>query len=295
MKHLFRILILISLIGIALPLATINAQDDLPPIPEEDLIVSALAVYYQSANSGEFVDNGDDTYTLTLNAADPQITIINTALPLSVSQLDTFGFMTNWAAAGDISVEATLQVDDLNIRLILSQPTYDLETLTQTFVATVVEVVSLAGAEGTLPKKGFTLATLAFAPAEDFLTAYAVALETEDLGGVRDDDLPPGCVLRYCLRPDPDNPGSMESYPCAQSCIDCAAYAAQIQAKRDFIVIAQANIDAWQSGCSVPGGLYPLLGGPQACSMVWQWTIMRDSAQNDLNSLLSIYNFYECQ
>ncbi len=142
MKTTVRTIILALLIAAMLPVLPVVAQDG---GNGDELVVAPdlSAVYYLSATSGSFADQGDGTYLLTLEGIGDDLVWIASQPTLSIGTLSNVNLNTQWGAAAGLSTEAALQVGDLNVELTVTSPAY--ADGVQTYVATVGEITSLAG------------------------------------------------------------------------------------------------------------------------------------------------------
>lgn len=140
MKTIVRTLVVISLLVIALPLSLANAQDGGETYTTTPVI---SAVYYIPATAGTF-EEVDDVYLLTLEGVELGIDWIMTSPMLSIRTFNNDNLTAQWAANDELAANAVLQVDDLNVMLTLSSPTYDVDTGVQTYVAVVGDIVAPA-------------------------------------------------------------------------------------------------------------------------------------------------------
>lgn len=133
-------MIFVLLLAVMLPLVPASAQDE-----GDELIAApeASAVYFLSAASGSFADQGDGTYLLTLEGVDENIVWIMAQPVLAMSTLNNVNLNNHWANAEALTTDAVLEVDGMNVMLTLSSPTF--EAGVQTFVATVGEIVAPEG------------------------------------------------------------------------------------------------------------------------------------------------------
>ncbi len=141
MKTVVRILVVSVLLAVVFPLSLVHAQDGGDEAP--NMVPTFSAVYFIPASAGAFEDQGDDIYLLTLEGVENEISWIMTTPVLSIRTFDNYNLVGQWAAAEGLVTNAVLQVEDLNVLLSLSSPTYDMETGTQTYVASVDEIISL--------------------------------------------------------------------------------------------------------------------------------------------------------
>jgi hypothetical protein len=181
MKALARITVLIVLAALVLPLATVGAQDD-----DGVRLLSSpqiSAVYLQTATTGSFADNGDGTYTLTLEGVGAEILWIFNSPGLQIVSLQAQGLMADWAAAEDLATDATLEIESLNIMLELSSPSYDAEAGVQTYSAVIGELVSLEDSkdEPDLPE-AFDAGNLVIAWSQEFEAGLLTGFEARSEG-----------------------------------------------------------------------------------------------------------------
>jgi hypothetical protein len=171
MKISARITLLILICLFALPLVGISAQEDVSGFSDE---MSGFIV--QPAFSGEFVDNGDDTYTLILESAvDFNSWIV--MLPEFFSANHSLAeFAGDWSFADEMAAEAVLQLGDMTIRLTLSTPVFYLVDGRFSYTVVVEEIVSETSSKGgpSLPDS-FASATLIIQLDAQFATEYLAA------------------------------------------------------------------------------------------------------------------------
>jgi hypothetical protein len=142
MKTVVRLMLVALLLVVALPLTSVSAQDN----PEDTLVAAPelSAVYYLSAASGSFADQGDGTYLLTLEGVGPEIVWLASYPGLRVYRLSTENLAINWGAGPEgLSADAVLETAGLNIQMLLSSPTYDATAGTQSYVASVVNIITV--------------------------------------------------------------------------------------------------------------------------------------------------------
>jgi hypothetical protein len=141
MKVSLRTIILALLIVVLLPILPVGAQDG----GDEQAILAPTisAVYYLSATSGSFADQGDGTYLLTLDGVGEDIGWIVTQPSLALGTVSNVNLNAQWAAADGLVADAVLQVGGLNVMVTLSSPTYD--SATQTYIVAVGDIVSFEG------------------------------------------------------------------------------------------------------------------------------------------------------
>lgn len=133
MKTAIRLIVVVLLIAVALPLVPAGAQDSAPVVP--------ALLFYQSASGGSFTDNGDQTYTLTLENVSK--TVLLRTDPVSVTPINTKLFANGWVTAtGDTQTDAVLVADTLKISLKLKASAYDETAGTVTYVAQIVSMTS---------------------------------------------------------------------------------------------------------------------------------------------------------
>jgi hypothetical protein len=171
MKIATRITALILICLFVIPLAGISAQEDVSGFSDE---LSGFIV--QPAFSGEFVDNGDDTYTLSLESA-VEFNSWIVMLPEFFSANHSLAeFAGDWSFSDEMAAEAVLQLGDMSITLTLSTPVYYLVDGTFSYTVVVEEIVSDTVAKGgpSLPET-FANATLIIQLDAQFATDYMAA------------------------------------------------------------------------------------------------------------------------
>lgn len=166
MKNVIRLFAVVLLVVLVLPLVPVSAQDG---GEGEGLVASeATAVYFQTATAGSLADNGDGTYTLTLQGVGAQVAWIMSAPSMAIQQQSNVNLAKQWAAAEGLSTGAVLQVGDLNIQLTLTAPAYDEATSTETYVATVGEIAAPEGVKEPELPTSFDAASLSVAWSIEF-------------------------------------------------------------------------------------------------------------------------------
>jgi len=160
-----------------LPSIPVRAQEG------DESVADITAVYYLSAESGSFADNGDGTYTLTLEGSPANFVWLINDPVLRVYRLGTQSVVDNWAASEGLVAEAMLEADQLNAHLELNAPTFDGSVLT--FVATVSDVTTVEDTkdEPSLPET-FGAANLSIRWTVEFQTGLATGVMTR-FEGVR--------------------------------------------------------------------------------------------------------------
>jgi hypothetical protein len=174
MKTVIRLIVVAWLIVLVLPLVPVGAQGEgLLPAP------GITAVFYQSATSGSFVDNGNGSYTLTLEGVGVEVIWLISSPSLQVYRVDAATLVADWAAAPEsLSTSAVLETADLNIQMTLSSPVYDAVAGTQTYQATVSQVMAIVESkdEPALPET-FDSANLSIAWGLEFQDGLVAGIE----------------------------------------------------------------------------------------------------------------------
>jgi hypothetical protein len=174
MKSVNRLLVVVLLIALALPLIPAAAQDG---GEGEELTATVVAVYFQTASAGSFADNGDGTYILTLQGIDPQVVWLVSNPALAIQQQNNANLARQWAAAEGLIANAVLQVGDLNIQLTLTSPAYDETAMTETYAATVVEIVAPEGVKEPELPTSFEAANLSISWSVDFQSGLVLGID----------------------------------------------------------------------------------------------------------------------
>jgi hypothetical protein len=167
MKTLVRFIMFVALLSLVLPLAAVGAQegsgeDQLVAVPE------ISAVYYLSAASGSFADQGDGTYLLTLEGVGPEVIWIMTAPSLAIQQQNNVNLNAQWTAAEGLTTDAVIEAAGLNISMTLAAPVYDEATGVQTFVATVTDITAPEGVKEPAVPATFDAANLSLVWSMEF-------------------------------------------------------------------------------------------------------------------------------
>jgi hypothetical protein len=166
MKTVTRLLVFVILFLFVFPLSIAGAQDDsggeLPVVPEMS------AIYYLTAASGSFADQGDGTYLLTLEGVGADITWIMTSPSLAIQQQSSANLSMQWSSADALTTDAVIEAAGLNIAMTLGAPTYDEAAGVQTYVATVTNINAPAGVKEPDVPATFDTASLSMAWSLDF-------------------------------------------------------------------------------------------------------------------------------
>jgi hypothetical protein len=175
MKNVLRLMVVVLLVALVLPLVPVSAQDG--GEGGAALAPEMVAVYLQPATAGSLTDNGDGTYALALQGVAPEITWIMSSPALAIQQQSSVNLAKQWAAATDLVADAVLQVGDLNIVLTVTAPAYDEAAQSQTYVATVVEIVAPEGVKEPDLPTSFDVANLSIAWTVDFQAGLVTGIE----------------------------------------------------------------------------------------------------------------------
>lgn len=180
------------------------------------------SIYYQPVASGTFADNGDQTYTLTLEEVPLEILRFENTPALKMRRVDTGGFATSWALVPDLSTAAVMDTEGLEIDLTLSAPAYDPGAGTLAFHAVVDQLSFLEPSKDkpTVPET-FSTAHLSIAATSDFQMARATAIinVTEGIRSAAEPE--PGCdAARVTLEQDRDLWRSLmdEAHTASETC-----------------------------------------------------------------------------
>lgn len=189
-----RVFVLLSLALLLLIVPTAAAQD----AAEEEITIAPSIIMAQEATSGVLVDNGDETYTLTLEGVDESLPYLmdDTEAP-DGGVLESAKLLDAWAAVeGLASQGAVLQTPEATVLVTLSAPVFDFISGSVSYTVTVEGVVQEEGAPEVLLPEVFEEATLYIIVSEEFWAGLA---EGYEILGLRD---PKEC--RRC-DPDPDD------------------------------------------------------------------------------------------
>jgi hypothetical protein len=138
MKYGLRLALLAAVL-LTLPLAVTRARQDDVSLPGRAL--------YQTATSGTFTDNGDDTYTLKLEDVAPNTVFVSAVPSLGIMQIDTEAFAKSWQAGGaDLTAQAVIELDKVTIFATLSEPVMDGQSLT--YQATIDNILPVGAQSG---------------------------------------------------------------------------------------------------------------------------------------------------
>jgi hypothetical protein len=172
------------MLSLALPLALAGAQ-------EEDA-VEFNGFYTLLATSGTLADNGDDTYTLTLESVPevaPWVTTVESG-SMFAGRDTTVRLTGNWAAVPEgLEGSAVMETDGNTFWLTLSKPMYDIELGVLGFTAVIEDLYAAEESkDGPQVPASFGAATLFLQTDYEFEAALllgfeARSLETRDLTG----------------------------------------------------------------------------------------------------------------
>ena len=116
----------------------------------------------QTALSGEFMDNGDATYTLILASVAEYNSWIVSAPEFATANHSLAEFASDWSFDDELTAQAVLQLDGMAISLTLYAPVYYLLDGSLSFTASIDEIVT----DTPVPAKGGLVAPTTF----DFAT-----------------------------------------------------------------------------------------------------------------------------
>jgi hypothetical protein len=165
MKLIVRILVVVLALSFLFPMTLVNAQDGSSALP---VIPTTSAVYYMTATSGSFADQGDGTYLLTLEGVGANVAWIMTSPSLMIQQHSVANLNMQWAAAEGLATDAVVNAAGLNVAMTLTSPTYDESTGMQTFAATVTGITAPAGVKEPDVPATFDAASLSIAWSDSF-------------------------------------------------------------------------------------------------------------------------------
>lgn len=128
--------------------------------------------YIQTAENGSFWEEDGVTY-LTLEAVPESILWTITTPTFRGGVYETLSFVGDWGfATENLSTDGILTTENESIKVILSQPEYDSEAGTVTYVVTVEEIVPFdEDAKDPITPETFETATLFIYMDNDFYTA----------------------------------------------------------------------------------------------------------------------------
>lgn len=169
-------LLLVSIL--ALSVAIVGAQDEQSEM--ESTTYEGFRVLVQEGLDGSFTEVAENTYTLELTVGELGDAL--TVLPLirNIDTINLVAWLSDWANIEGLSAPATLTHENGFVDMTLSAPSYDAETGTVSFTATVGMVLDAAGFEdkAEVPTE-FSGATL--------VTEFSVPFETEIVTFVSDE------------------------------------------------------------------------------------------------------------
>lgn len=187
-----RVLVLLSLALLILIVPTLGAQDS---AAEENSVIAPSIIMAQEASSGVLVDNGDDTYTLTLEGVDESLPyLMDDAEAPDGGVLESAKLLDAWAAVEGLASEgAVLQTPEATVLVTLSAPVFDFISGSVSYTVIVEGVVQEEGAPEVLLPEVFEESTLFIIVSEEFWAGLA---EGYEILGLRDP--------KECRRCDPD-------------------------------------------------------------------------------------------
>lgn len=192
---MMRFFALLSLALLLLLIPSALAQE-----ASEEVVIEPSIIMTQEASSGVLVDNGDGTYTLTLEGVDESLPyLIDNGDAPDAGVLETAKVMDAWAAVEGLSVQgAVLQTADATVLVTLSAPVFDFISGSVSYTASVDAIVQEEGAPEVALPEVFEETTLYILVSEEFWAGLAEGYETL---GLRDP--------KECRKCDPDP----EDYP----------------------------------------------------------------------------------
>lgn len=161
MKSITRIVVIMLLALLAISVSLVAAQTE--TVSDE---IAGIAT--QVSLNGNLVDNGDDTYTLTLEEVGSFASWALSSPSFRSVLYPTEQFALDWSSAPELSVEAVLQFQssadvtlledafEATLNMVISSPAFDPETNTLTYIATIdmnsIEGIAAVKGEITLPE-----------------------------------------------------------------------------------------------------------------------------------------------
>ena len=114
------------------------------PVVQAQGLAGALpdAIFYQSADSGAFTDNGDGTYTLVLNNVGDEIRGIAKSPLVVIGRGSTLTYANDWTLAHQSSeqglyADSALLIEEGIVRMTLTMPSYDVSADSITYIAEI--------------------------------------------------------------------------------------------------------------------------------------------------------------
>jgi len=186
-----RVFALLSLALLLLVVPSALAQD----AATEETVLPPTIIMVQEATSGVLVDNGDGTYTLTLEGVSEQLPyLMDNAENPDAGILETAKVMDAWAVVEGLTAEdAVLQIPEATVLVTLSAPVFDFISGSVSYTAIVEGVVQEEGAEEIPLPEVFEETTLYILAFEEFWTGLAEGYDTLGLRAPKE-----------CRRCDPD-------------------------------------------------------------------------------------------
>jgi hypothetical protein len=172
MKTPARIVVFTLLFALVLPLASVGALKDDVDIPED-----LAGFYVLDATSGTLIDNGDETYTLTLHEVPQDIQSVINAPYLSTWRYESLSLVSDWAANPDgLEASAVLEFEGVTLWVTLTVPAYDDETGTMSFTARITSIYEADAKESETPET-FDAVTLFICMDYDFATGLLAGFD----------------------------------------------------------------------------------------------------------------------
>ncbi|MBI5958806.1 MAG: hypothetical protein HY866_08730 [Chloroflexi bacterium] len=129
MKTVVRLAIVVVMLVVMLPLASVHAEGD----------ETYAGFFIQEAESGTMIDNMDGTYTLTLEGVGEDTEWLVSTPYAGVGAVSTGELAQIWASHPDgLVAQAVLEIDDVVVSLSLTAPVFDAENESISYTATVV-------------------------------------------------------------------------------------------------------------------------------------------------------------
>lgn len=185
-----RVFALLSLALLLLVVPSALAQD----AAEEEVVLTPVIIMAQEATSGVLVDNGDGTYTLTLEGVSEDLPYLLDSDTPDAGVLETAKVMDAWAVVEGLTAEgAALQTPEATVLVTLSAPVFDFISGSVSYTAVVEGVVQEEGQPEVALPEVFEEATLYILASQEFWAGLAEGYEEL---GLRDP--------KECRRCDPD-------------------------------------------------------------------------------------------
>ena len=111
-------------------------------IQADDEMIEKSGAFTQHTDSGTFVDNGDDTFTLTLNGIGENSAWLISAPNKTAGLTPNIMYADLWNAVPDgMEASAVITTEEYLLLLTVSSPAFDMDTDAMSYVAVIDEII----------------------------------------------------------------------------------------------------------------------------------------------------------